>query len=746
MIGSFRLSIENNRFAVFIIKGRIFNQVLIICRVSSFVTRDTTRIIELIRNLLVRLSELGGFLTLTLIRRQGNIECYLVLYNNIFSLSTANWVNSALAILGSFSTILGVKLGYICRENISDIARILVSKLVLVKEERKISLYMSNKAQLVELLRPTHTTALVGQVLANILRGNLAEKYFWGLMRDNNVVILSMDLNSLRHILKANAEIKVKTLFGNTDRSELLNKRALEKLFVKYKFRLGVFAGIISDRRPSNVGEEAYSELSRLRTLYYETFFAPFLALNQYLSGSKPKKMDIMLSSLLDLIIQKKLNVTINAEFDLLLLLITTFIFFLLTSRGSIRPCPQLGISESYTRGDIHVGWQLQDLGRVAPFWLSYQDLKRHILILGRTGSGKTRLAHIIVEQILRNPDVNVWIFDFHKEYLDLMAKKDFEVYEPGTLERPLYLNMFESQYEEPESYATFLTALLLEGIKLKGEEVSAQMERALSYAVWATVTSVEPNPLTFLNKMFSWCQETENDLPTAIYTFYAVANRVKSFFSGISKNIFWVSSSNVDIEEITNRNVIFDLSFLFKRNLKREILLLVNILLRYTVMTLFRRENLIGDDAPPRLVVLLEEGRYLVPWRRISSTMETTAVEDFATLARKYGLGLIIISQSPYLISPDIISNTGTLFLMNTEIPEKEYIILDNEELRQFIQMMPPKQAIVKLCREPALVHIEVKDYKPPKTVPRPQSGRDTPHLIIREDFEEYLRKLLAK
>jgi len=329
---------------------------------------------------------------------------------------------------------------------------------------------------------------------------------------------------------------------------------------------------------------------------------------------------------------------------------------------------------------------------------------------------------------------------------LDLISKYDFELYVPGTTEFPLMINIFEGGDEEPESYSTFLNTLLLETIRLGGEEISAQMERALSYAVWSTVVSKKPSPLTFLKNLSVWCRETESDMPTALYTFYAVTNRLRSIFSGVSKNIFWVKKSNIDIDELKRKNVIFDLSYLFKRNLKREILLLVNIILRYIVMNMFQQDINIKDE--PELCLVVEEGRYLMPWRRTESSIETTAMEDFATLARKYGLGLIVISQSPYTICPDILANAGTLFMMNAEIPEREHIIIDDENLRNYIQIMPPREAIVRLTSHPALIHVKIKKvdtYTQEYSSKIYRAKQFWAGEIIEISFEEYIKKLLA-
>ena len=299
---------------------------------------------------------------------------------------------------------------------------------------------------------------------------------------------------------------------------------------------------------------------------------------------------------------------------------------------------------------------------------------------------------------------------------------------------------------DRKESYASFLNSLLLETIRMRSEEVTPQMERAISYSISKTIKyDQNPNPKSFIKNILSWCRESEGDIPSAIYTFYAIMNRIKPLFTGISRRVFWVKNTNVNIRDLLRSNVLIDLSYLFKRNLKRDILLLINILLRYAVMLLFSRKN-ITNDTKPKLVIIVEEGRYIVPWRSTSSSMDTTAIEDFATLARKYGLGLITIAQSPRMISSDIIANAGTLFLMNTDIPEGEYAILDDPAIRKYVQLMPVRYAIVKISRASTLIHVKIREYHPQSISKVEIPPKESKNNIIEEDFEEYIKRIILE
>ena len=693
------------------------------------------RLFELFRNFILGLSLFGGDLIFIVCREEGVYNAFLILHaSSIVEKKLKNWIREALAYINSFSNLANLKWQYVDYKRARDIVSFLLRRFVGLVAIREFEI-RNYRYQIAERAgRSWEFDSILGGAIST--GGDVCGIYLPA-FKDGTFLIVGANLDSIKLSIKRRDEAFFKI---DSQREGNINRKVeLER----HKFKVMIVTGMMVARTPN----KTYSLTLNIRNIYQNALQLPKLILSKSLIERKPKERTIK-NTILGLLMNMPYGITIDSKLNSFLCFLLPIMVSILFVRKRSFFDPHLDIYEHATKGEIQIGWQLYSGERLAPFHIGIKDLRRHVLILGKTGTGKSRLARIIAEEIVRKKISKIWIFDFHKEYLDLTRKYDFEVYEPGTTRRALQVNIFDSQYEEKESYASFLTAILLETIKMRGEEATAQMERAISYATWATVHSHNPSPTTFLSKLYEWCKEAEETLPSALYTFHAVANRLKPLFSGVSKYIFWVRRSNIDISDLVNRNVIFDLSYLFKRNLKNEIFLLVNILLRYTVMALFKWEYLLPENKPPRLVLLVEEGRYLVPWRKISSSIDTTAVEDFATLARKYGLGLIIIAQSPHLISQDIISNSGTLFLMNTDIPEREYPILENEELRKYIQMMPPRHAIVKLSSASSLIHIEVKQhhiepYVPPAPTPEQEYLLQT--QIIPLDFEDWIREIIS-
>ncbi|MGQ4892764.1 MAG: ATP-binding protein [Candidatus Njordarchaeia archaeon] len=369
-------------------------------------------------------------------------------------------------------------------------------------------------------------------------------------------------------------------------------------------------------------------------------------------------------------------------------------------------------ISNNYSKGDIFVGYQLLNGSKVLPFFLNLNDLKRHMLIVGPSGKGKTSLAKIIINELLTKNLGNVWIIDFHGEYAYL---KDlgFEVIVPAIKSSPIALNIFSPIYEELNTYGVFLANVILDLVRGKNKnfEFSPQMESALVSSIIKTISESPTNlrnPLGFLINLWNWVTDSKRiDVVNPSATFFGVVNRIRSFFSGAMASVLWVKSTNIDFEELIGKNIVIDLSELNRRGAsKKDLILLVNVLLRFVMNLLYRR----GVQRKKNMFLVLEEARYLVPWRLRESTADTTALEDFAVLARKYGLSLITISQSFSSISRDIVENVGTFFIFGVD-SDLDNVPLPNFDVIRKSSILPPKQAIAVLTSESSIVHVEVAD-----------------------------------
>lgn len=381
---------------------------------------------------------------------------------------------------------------------------------------------------------------------------------------------------------------------------------------------------------------------------------------------------------------------------------------------------------KTYSDGPIHIGHQIYNGEKISPFSLNIEDLQNHVGIIGRTGCGKSVLAQRIIRKILDSTSTNVWIFDFHGEWVTF-AKEKFEVISPGSAEAPLALNILESQANLPTDYANFLSNLLKEVLRVGGRKLSPQMERILASAIEKSIAiKKQSHPLILLQNLWEKVQEMSKEVHSSIKSFQGLINRLETFFGGVAEEVFWVYESNFDVKNLASKNIIFDLSGLSRRGSSKEAhTLLVNVMLKYLLSHFYMAQEFRRKKEHPMFIVL-EEARWLIPWQKKESSAETTTTEDFAILSRKYGISLIFINQSWKSLSKAAINNLGSKFVMSGTAP-KDFCPYSGD-VRDYIQQMPKREAIVDLSDDLEPLHVKVADSPLPSMNP--------------EDYRNYLVK----
>ncbi len=95
--------------------------------------------------------------------------------------------------------------------------------------------------------------------------------------------------------------------------------------------------------------------------------------------------------------------------------------------------------------------------GEKKPVYMTDEDRRRHIYIIGQTGTGKSvTITNLLIEDIAHGKGVAV--IDPHGELVESILTQipkeraeDVVIFDPGDLERPLGMNMLEYNFERPE-------------------------------------------------------------------------------------------------------------------------------------------------------------------------------------------------------------------------------------------------------------------------------------------------------
>lgn len=353
-------------------------------------------------------------------------------------------------------------------------------------------------------------------------------------------------------------------------------------------------------------------------------------------------------------------------------------------------------------------------------FEIGTNELKRHLCILGVTGSGKTTTG-IILALELSKLKVPVVILDRNGEYTKTLSRFSHlaETLLPG---RDLVLSPFESEeaLEPGEQIEDWIDAIA-DYIEVGWDEpLSPSQNRTLRLALEEcrgkkgsfTISNLLDelrNPGERAKGIKWWKESSES-----------IISRLEIFTSGRCREIFDVDRSRLDLAPIFKPFItIIDLSFFSDDRPK-------NLFSQLFSRKLGRYLRDMGETIDLRLVYLIDEAQHIAP-QRFSSELASRMgiVERFAVEFRKYGVGLVTIVTRPTMISKNILANSNTiinhcLFYEDDVKRMKETLGLTGDDelssrcVEQCLRTLEPGGAIVRYgsCESPFLVKIGTSEH----------------------------------
>lgn len=301
-------------------------------------------------------------------------------------------------------------------------------------------------------------------------------------------------------------------------------------------------------------------------------------------------------------------------------------------------------------------------------FYIDLNDLTRHCLIMGSTGSGKTNTILKIL-MFLKESNYNIpflIIEPVKKEYRQILNDFDnLRIYTTGKKVNPLKINLFE--------VPPFLT------YKQWINELLAIFNN--TFYMWEPLIHILSNSLHEIYRFNGWSDSKIGRIPTlkefvnyaklkidcsdyppqnrSVYK-GAVETRFETLLNGTRAITFNVHRSIPSFEEILENPTIIELDGL--RN-DDERSLIFNLLIRK--LSLYHQERDQGDSLK-HLIIIEEAHRFI---KRENSVRERSEegvkkktqeiFSDFVSEVRGFGIGLIISDQKPFNLIDSAITNT---------------------------------------------------------------------------------------
>lgn len=346
--------------------------------------------------------------------------------------------------------------------------------------------------------------------------------------------------------------------------------------------------------------------------------------------------------------------------------------------------------------------------------------VQKHVCILAKTGSGKSYTAGVIIEELL-DRNVPLLIIDPHGEYVSLkkpnkITENEFGVEPKGYADKVCV-------YAPPTS--PFLDnadrEICLENRNLSPEELieltdlRSPSAQALLYQV---VRKLEDYTISDI------IREVEKIKHSSKWSLIGALSKIES--SGLFKD------RPTDVRELMRKG---KASVIDLRGVETSYQTLIVSRLVSRLFELRKR----GEVEPGMIVV--EEAHNFVPERE--KTVSTSALRTIASEGRKFGLGLMVISQRPARVDKNVISQCNTQIIMRVTNPNdlaaiKKSIEGITSEMIEEVKRLPPGYAIVVSPKidVPVIVRIRVRKSLHSEAV----------KIVDSDDFEESKEVLRKK
>jgi DNA helicase HerA-like ATPase len=354
--------------------------------------------------------------------------------------------------------------------------------------------------------------------------------------------------------------------------------------------------------------------------------------------------------------------------------------------------------------GDINVGAVSYAENQMYPFYLKSPRLKEHILIAGRSGSGKTNLTFVLMQGIMAR-GIKVVALDWKRGYRDLMAlHPKLRVYTIGRKVSPFRFNPLIPPADcEPHLWIKLIVDVIASAY-LGGEGVISLLVAGLDhlYADFGVFDSTQRGWPT-IQDLLAWLRTAK--LKGRAGMWQASAERI---LLGMTYGEFGAvlnTQDNSHVAELLNHNVVLEMDGLSSSSDKTMF---------SEALTLYLYRYRLAQGPRDRLtnVIILEEAHNLL--LKKSTESKESVLETSIRMVRQYGLGYVFVDQSASLLSKVAFANSyATIALsqkLRSDVHEISSAMNLNDEQKQALNTLSVGSAVIRLADEhpePFLVKI---------------------------------------
>ena len=364
-------------------------------------------------------------------------------------------------------------------------------------------------------------------------------------------------------------------------------------------------------------------------------------------------------------------------------------------------PPPTMNFAKS---GDIRLGTISYANQQMYPFFLRSQRLKEHLLIAGRSGSGKTNLTFVLMEGIMAR-GIKVLALDWKRGYRDLMGLyPELRVYTVGRDTSPLRFNpLIPPPGCEPHIWIKLIVDVIA-GAYFGGEGVISLLVAGLDHlyskaGIFDTTQTCWPT----IQDLLAWLRTVKLRGRAAMWQ--ASAERILLAMTYGEFGAVLNTQDNSHVVELMNHNVVLEMDGLSgssDRSMFSEALTLY----------LYRYRLAQGPQEKLTNIIIIEEAHNLL--LKKASEAKESILETSIRMVRQYGLGYVFVDQSASLLSKVAFANSYATIALSQKLHSDVQTISGamnlTDEQKQALNTLPIGSAVIRLADEhpePFLVKI---------------------------------------
>jgi len=354
--------------------------------------------------------------------------------------------------------------------------------------------------------------------------------------------------------------------------------------------------------------------------------------------------------------------------------------------------------------GDIRLGDVSYACQKLYPFSLKSVRMKEHILIAGRSGSGKTNLTFVLLEGIM-DRGIKVVALDWKRGYRDLMSRhKKLRVYTIGRKFSPFRFNpLIPPAGCEPHLWIKLIVDVIASAY-LGGEGVISLLVAGLDhlYSQFGVFDQTQRGWPT-IQDLLAWLRTAKLKGRAAMWQ--ASAERI---LLGMTYGEFGAvlnTQDNSYVAELLDHNVVLEMDGLSSSSDR---------VMFSEALTLYLYRHRLAQGPQDKLtnVIVLEEAHNLL--LKKSNESKESVLETSIRMVRQYGLGYVFVDQSASLLSKVAFANSYATIALSQKLRSDVQAISAamnlTDEQKQALNTLPIGTAVVRLADEhpePFLVKI---------------------------------------